>query len=465
MLSLNELRRMVKKHNELMSIIIPPKTNREGLIKLIEKNGFTVDHDKKKIIPKVQMKRKPTVPLPPEPPKKTEEEKKVAKVKKMERESKRDKQGYEKELKKRVEAVKKARASKPPMKKENEVRPKQAPGRPRVDPKKIKVISKPEPKPAPKQRRKLKGRLTGARDKETVRIEKEIPEFYAPDKEQDNQANKIKEDIIVSYRRIKKSGDKELLKQARELLDKSKSRVRVDNDITFKNDLKDILKQMNNIKPGEKTKVEPGTAGVKVWTGSGNLPDGTNTKTYSVYDKAWRDKGFKITNLKPDKPKPKPEEKKPQEKSQPKKTGDRFKDFVIPELSKEVAPIFQAWLKREAPLYNKITSLAKWKVLPVKDEETGTIIKKGKLNPKPEWVKEKEKLLKEAKSKFREVYKRNNYAVGGKGFTQNFDTYKDAILRGFGSDKFGVKPNKQLEKKMKDRRLKEIQEKKDRKKK
>ncbi len=73
--------------------------------------------------------------------------------------------------------------------------------------------------------------------------------------------------------------------------------------------------------------------------------------------------------------------------------------------------------------------------------------------------------MKEAKSKFREVYKRNNYAVGGKGFTQNFDTYKDAILRGFGSDKFGVKPNKQLEKKMKDRRLKEIQEKKDRKKK
>tara|TARA_R110000782_G_scaffold222882_1_gene309874 strand:+ start:7151 stop:8065 length:915 start_codon:yes stop_codon:yes gene_type:complete len=113
MLTLNELRRLVKKHNQLMDIIIPPKTNRDALIKLIEKNGFTVDHDKKKIVPKVQMKRKPTVPLPPAPPKKTEEEKKVAKAKKVERETKRDKVGYDKELQKRVEAVKKARASKP----------------------------------------------------------------------------------------------------------------------------------------------------------------------------------------------------------------------------------------------------------------------------------------------------------------------------------------------------------------
>tara|TARA_R110002124_G_scaffold118343_1_gene275648 strand:- start:3825 stop:4811 length:987 start_codon:yes stop_codon:yes gene_type:complete len=113
MLTLNELRRLVKKHNQLMDIIIPPKTNRDALIKLIEKNGFTVDHDKKKIVPKVQMKRKPTVPLPPAPPKKTEEEKKVAKAKKVERDTKRDKVGYDKELQKRVEAVKKARASKP----------------------------------------------------------------------------------------------------------------------------------------------------------------------------------------------------------------------------------------------------------------------------------------------------------------------------------------------------------------
>lgn len=159
MLTLNELRRLVKKHNQLMDIIIPPKTNRDALIKLIEKNGFTVDHDKKKIVPKVQMKRKPTVPLPPAPPKKTEEEKKVAKAKKVERDAKRDKIGYEKELQKRVEAVKKARASKPAVKKENEVRPKQSVGRPRVDPKKIKVLPKKSVPGVGKMKIKIKGRV------------------------------------------------------------------------------------------------------------------------------------------------------------------------------------------------------------------------------------------------------------------------------------------------------------------
>ncbi len=216
MLTLNELRRMVKKHNVLMSIIIPPKTNRDALIKLIEKNGYSIDHDKKKIVPKIQMKRKPTVPLPPAPPKKTEEEKKLAKAKKMERDSKRDKVGYDNELKKRVEAVKKARASKPPMKKENEVRPKQNVGRPRVNPNKIKVISKPKP--------------------------------------------------------VKKKS------------------------------------------PAKKTStppVKPGSKGVKVWTGSGTLPDGTTTKNNVLYESRWRPLGYKIANLKPG-----------NKKAEPKKGGD-----------------------------------------------------------------------------------------------------------------------------------------------
>jgi len=187
MLTLNELRRMVKKHNQLMDIIIPPKTNRDGLIKLIEKNGFTIDHDKKKIIPKIQMKRKPTVPLPPAPPKKTEAEKKMAKQKRMERESKRDKVGYDKELKKRVEAVKKARASKPK--------------------------PKPAPTPAPKP--------------------------------------------------------------------------------------KPVKKKSPAKKPEPKPK--PGSKGVKVWTGSGTLPDGTTTKNDVLFESRWRPLGWKITNLKPSK--------------------------------------------------------------------------------------------------------------------------------------------------------------------
>ena len=198
MLTLNELRRMVKKHNQLMDIIIPPKTNRDGLIKLIEKNGFTIDHDKKKIIPKIQMKRKPTVPLPPAPPKKTEAEKKMAKQKRMERESKRDKVGYDKELKKRVEAVKKARASKP--------KPKPAPT--------------PAPKPKP----------------------------------------------------VKKKS------------------------------------------PAKKTStppVKPGSKGVKVWTGSGVLPNGTTTKNDVLFESRWRPLGWKIANLKPG-----------NKKAEPKKGGD-----------------------------------------------------------------------------------------------------------------------------------------------
>ena len=185
MLALNELRRMVKKHNQLMDIIIPPKTNRDALIKIIEDNGFIVDHDKKKIVPKIQMKRKPTVKLPPAPPKKTEEEKKMAKAKKMERDTKRDKVGYDKELKKRVEAVKKVRAVKKP-------------------------VAKPVAKPVPKGSHKMP--------------------------------------------------DGSIMKD----------------------------KDMNKKK-------------VKIWTGSGVLPNGKMTKNDVLFGVAWKKEGFKIANVKPKK--------------------------------------------------------------------------------------------------------------------------------------------------------------------
>jgi len=77
-----ELRRLIKAHNKLVSINIPPKTDRDGLIKLIQDNGYTINHEKQKLIPKVQMKRKPTVKLPPPPAPKTAEQKKEAKDKK-----------------------------------------------------------------------------------------------------------------------------------------------------------------------------------------------------------------------------------------------------------------------------------------------------------------------------------------------------------------------------------------------
>ena len=69
-----ELRRMIKEHNKLMSIKIPPKTDRAGLIKLINDNGYKVDHANKKLMPVKEMKRKPIVKLPPAPAKKTKEE-------------------------------------------------------------------------------------------------------------------------------------------------------------------------------------------------------------------------------------------------------------------------------------------------------------------------------------------------------------------------------------------------------
>ena len=56
-----ELRRLIKEHNKLMSIKIPPKTDRDGLLKLIEDNKYKVNHEQQKLVPVVQMKRKPTI--------------------------------------------------------------------------------------------------------------------------------------------------------------------------------------------------------------------------------------------------------------------------------------------------------------------------------------------------------------------------------------------------------------------
>ena len=69
-----EIRRMIKAHNKLMGIDIPKGTDRAGLIALVQSNGYKIDHEAKKLVPSVKMKRKPTVKLPPAPAKKTKEE-------------------------------------------------------------------------------------------------------------------------------------------------------------------------------------------------------------------------------------------------------------------------------------------------------------------------------------------------------------------------------------------------------
>ena len=91
-----------------MSIKIPPKTNRDGLIKLIESNGYKINHSAQKLEPSVQMKRKPIVKLPPAPAKKTAEEKAQAKKKKQSKAEKQEEEAFE-SRKKKIEAIKKIR--------------------------------------------------------------------------------------------------------------------------------------------------------------------------------------------------------------------------------------------------------------------------------------------------------------------------------------------------------------------
>lgn len=115
-----ELRRMIKEHNKLMSIKVPPKTNREGLIKLINDNGYKVDHEKKKLVPSVQMKRRPTIKLPPPPTPKTAEEKAQAKKQKQMKAEKKEEEAFE-SRKKKIEAVKKVKGMKPTKKSDDKI--------------------------------------------------------------------------------------------------------------------------------------------------------------------------------------------------------------------------------------------------------------------------------------------------------------------------------------------------------
>jgi hypothetical protein len=47
-LTLPELRKLIKAHNKLQSITIPPRIKRDELIKLIETNGFKINHEEQK---------------------------------------------------------------------------------------------------------------------------------------------------------------------------------------------------------------------------------------------------------------------------------------------------------------------------------------------------------------------------------------------------------------------------------
>jgi hypothetical protein len=52
-----EIRKIVRLHNEMSKIKIPPRLDRDGLIKFIESKGFKIDHANKKIVNKNEVKK------------------------------------------------------------------------------------------------------------------------------------------------------------------------------------------------------------------------------------------------------------------------------------------------------------------------------------------------------------------------------------------------------------------------
>lgn len=73
-----EIRRLISAHNKLSKITIPKGTDRDGLLKLVETNGFRVDHKNEKLI---QTRSKPLmkIDLPPKKTRAKKEEKKTLK--------------------------------------------------------------------------------------------------------------------------------------------------------------------------------------------------------------------------------------------------------------------------------------------------------------------------------------------------------------------------------------------------
>jgi hypothetical protein len=57
-LKVSEIRKLVRLHNELSKIKIPPKSSRDDIIALIEKNGYKVDHTAQALVPVSRPRKK-----------------------------------------------------------------------------------------------------------------------------------------------------------------------------------------------------------------------------------------------------------------------------------------------------------------------------------------------------------------------------------------------------------------------
>tara|TARA_R110000744_G_scaffold22547_1_gene57584 strand:+ start:1268 stop:2365 length:1098 start_codon:yes stop_codon:yes gene_type:complete len=62
-LTTSEIRKLIRAHNILMSIKIPPKTDREGIFKILDDNGYMVNHVRQSIQRRNKNTRKPNVTL------------------------------------------------------------------------------------------------------------------------------------------------------------------------------------------------------------------------------------------------------------------------------------------------------------------------------------------------------------------------------------------------------------------
>ncbi len=170
-----ELRRLIKAHNKLVSINIPVGTKKEGLIKLIEDNGYKVDHENKKLVPNNATRSNPTVDLPPAPPRRTKEEvaeaKKKREMKKTEERRKIEAEGIKKAdaLRKILQKKKTSKLKKEAEKLKEMIKEKPA------EKKKENGVPKKKEKEAPKKKeKKPKGKFTLNEEATFLQLEKDL---------------------------------------------------------------------------------------------------------------------------------------------------------------------------------------------------------------------------------------------------------------------------------------------------
>ena len=436
----SEIRKIVRLHNEMSKIKIPPRLDRDGLIKFIETSGYKIDHENEKLImtksmPKDFSLKEAQEKFPVKPRKKKEvkpdekkdevlaieDKKKVAKPVKSERNFKVERFERTKMIQQISSEIGKT-----------------------FNPFKILEMKASQETPELVKSKCRELRLKNHPDK-------------GGDKEKFDKIQKACDVLLKTQTIIKKSGNDKDVGDAVKKPDKiEKSREGWKKYFKMVEDNKELLKN-NKIAPPFSDSYSFYKTNRDVREGQSNM-NNKWSKWIEILEK-------RIKEIKEKKPDEKIEDKK-QEPPKKKRTkeeisDDRFDNFLVPEINERVVPLLRDWLKnKDDQLYKKIKTFKMWKVPPVKDEDTGAILKKGKKNPKPEYYKEKDKLLKEVKKRFTEIYKKNNFSTRGSAFNNGYNDFVDGVLKGFGSKLFKIEPDEKLQKEMKERRKKEFERKK-----